>query len=149
MADAQANASGNVAWLALLVAVVALGFAVVAFNRSGRDVATVIREQTQDTAEDIQLGAARIQAETRLASLRARIAAGESREEVGEEAQDVRADLEAAYANASVEAQQQWQEIEPRFEQLEAQLRDESADALAAFDRLLDRLRADIRTDEQ
>ncbi|MEX0650161.1 MAG: hypothetical protein WD200_04105 [Candidatus Andersenbacteria bacterium] len=147
MADVQTNST--IAWLALLVAVVALIFGVVAFNRSGRDVPVVVEEQAQETSEDIELNAARIRAETQLAALRARVAAGEGYEEVREEALEVRSDLEVAYANASVEARQQWQEIEPELEQLEAQLREESADALTALDSVLDRLRADVARDEE
>ncbi|MGH9857381.1 MAG: hypothetical protein ACRD4B_05995 [Acidobacteriota bacterium] len=148
-----------VGWLALVVAIIALLIGVVAFNRSGRDIEAILEEQAEEaiqdteevvdtTIQEAEEAATIAEAQARLTALRADIAAETAYAESAEEVRKVRADLAQAYANASVEVQQGWQEVDDELELLEQQLRDESADAAETLERVFALLEQDLRTDE-
>jgi hypothetical protein len=143
-----------VAVLALVVAGIALIFALAAYDRSGREAREAAPVRTQAAAEEADDGeadgqsVARARAESRLAALEARLAAQEGLAEAAEETRAVRADLQEAYQDASEEARGEWRELDGQLERLEAQLREESADALLTLQNLLARLRRDVATDD-
>ncbi|MBI3251226.1 MAG: hypothetical protein HYZ61_05260 [Candidatus Andersenbacteria bacterium] len=143
--------SNSIAWIALVVALAALVLAVMIWNRpvgEDTDFDEEAGTQIEETTKDAALLAARAQAETKLAAIRAQVATKEGYENALQEAQEARSELAEAYRNASVEAQQEWAEVEVEFDVLEDQLRAKSADALADLDRLINRLRVDVQTDE-
>ena len=147
--DKQTTANTSTAWLALLVAVIALGFSVVAFNRSGKNIGTIAEEQTQEVAEEAEQAAALAAAQARLVALRTQLAAERGYAETADEVQEVRGDLQEAYADASAEAQQEWRELDRQLETTEQAARNESAEAVGALERALELLRRDIESEEQ
>lgn len=146
MADNQQN---SISWIALGLAGIALIFSVIAFNRSGTNLSTVVTEQTEDAVTAAQIVAARAEARADLIALRTRVAAGEAGEEIAQEVAETRTELAQAYENASEAAQMQWQEIDAQFEALEQQTRESSASALDTIEGLISDLERDVRTDEQ
>lgn len=146
MADKQ---NTSISWIALGLAGIALIFSVIAFNRSGTNLSTVVTEQTEDAVTAAQIAAARAEARADLIALRTRIAAGEAGEEIAQEVAETRAELAQAYENASEAAQVQWQELDADFEALEEQTRESSAGALDTLEGIISNLEQDVRTEDQ
>src|SRR5688572_11597728 len=99
------SAGSVMAVLALVVAGIALIFALAAYDRAGqqRNQATVLetREESQESPLPTNESIARARVESRLAALEARLAAQEGYDEAAQEVADIRADLKEAYGNAS------------------------------------------------
>lgn len=150
-----------------IVALVALGLAWWAFNRSGENLTSEIGDATQEVVDETrqaaneaeealdirvteaELAAARAEAYADLLALKAELEAEENYAEVLAETQAIEDDLDALYANASAEAQQEWAEMQVEFDQFENQLRSETSDALDGLGGLILLLSADVRTDEE
>jgi hypothetical protein len=97
------------------------------------------------TVED--LARVRAEAVTELASLRARVAAGESYEALADDYAAVRARVTAAYASAGVAASDEWQDIQAGFNSFEASARAGGSAALDSFASLIASLSADVGTE--
>lgn len=149
MAEVQQNSNSLIAWIALIVAIIALVLGWMAFNRSGQDVVPAVQEGAQEAQEDAALLAARTEARAELLALQTQIAAEEGYDEAAQQAAEIEADLETAYVNARLEASAEWQELQADFENLERELRDESADAAETVAGLIALLGQDLRTDER
>ncbi len=142
------NTAQGVAWTALILALISLILAWTAFNRAGEDLHEEVQDELNQAVFEIEQGWDVLEARTRLLALRADIIAERAYDEAAEEVAEVRADLEAAYADASAEVREEWREMDAELEQLENDLREGSADAVGSLERSLDALERDIRTDE-
>lgn len=138
----------TVATVALIVGVIALLIALVAFNRTDRDENSTTLSTTPVVTNNLATTTARAQAATELAALRARLAAEKNYEEAQAAAQATQEDLAAAYANATGAARAELQVLNQQFDDLETQLRGQSADALLTLENLITKLRQDVAVDE-
>jgi uncharacterized protein (DUF342 family) len=138
-----------VAWIALVGAVLALLLGWTAFNRSGRDVSTIVENQTQEAVEDVAIITARAQAAAELTAIRAQIETQQNLQEAQAQLQNTRADLRQAYANASIEVRQEWQQIDAQLQNAEDSIRNNSANAIENLNDALATLKRDIRTDDR
>lgn len=119
-----------VAWVGLIVAIVALVFALLAYNQT-----------------KVDLSLERSTAAENLASVRARYASNPTTA-VQADISVVREELAEAYAAAGGEAEVEWQRLSAQFDQLEAALAVGGAEALADLERLIADLRASIEEAE-
>ncbi len=137
-----------VAWTALIISLLSLILAWSAFNRSGQDLSSEVAEDLRMARLELQQDLAIVEARADLLALRAQIEAEEQYAETRAEVAEVRNDLRIAYLNAETEVQQEWREMDAALEDLENNLRDESADAVGSLTNALDAIERDIRTDE-
>jgi hypothetical protein len=143
----QSKAASSMSIVALLIAVISLVIAVMAYNRSGTD----IEDQVPVTSEQIENRLAyeqrMIESRVRLWGLQSEIAVNENTDETVNDIQNIRADVQEAYQYTENETQDEVREVERQFDQLEQQVREGSADALGTLERLIELLRKDVSSD--
>jgi hypothetical protein len=148
-----------VAWLALLLAVLALALAAAAYRRTGGQVDDWLHrsgDQLQDVLErplgrggdepgdsgaGNELRRAVERAVDRLKAERQAVAAERDPGGVRREVEKVRTDLERAFSGAGGGARSRWQDLDSELGRLDQDLRSGSTRALGTLDRLLDNLR--------
>lgn len=154
------DTESKVAWIALILALLALGFAYTAFNRAGQDIEAIVQREIAEamqTAEVVvneidetaEQAALRAQVITRLVAIQAAIEANQIEAETEEELAQMRADLQREYANASAEVRQEINEVDQELEIVEQELRNNTATALSSIERSLAILRRDVRSDNE
>lgn len=144
----QHSRASAVAWIALLTSIVALGVAIVAFNRSGTDLDEIIEDSVQEGYVETRQELAEAEARMRLIALRTELAAEAGYAEAAEELAQIRANLDYAYENAEDEVQQEWQELDAALERAENNARLESAESVQDVQNALELLERDIESDE-
>jgi len=147
-------------WGVGLLAVIALIIAWTAFNRSGQNVAPTVAEEGAEIANEAEqaseeligeteVALARAEARADLLALEARIEAEEGLAEVAMEVNEIERALAQTYANASVDVQQEYAEIEASFQELENNLRAGTGDALETLAGLALLLEDEARSDPE
>jgi hypothetical protein len=169
MDDAQKNTNSVVAWIALLVAVLALPVAVAAYNRSGEDLDATIEKKTavvvngaQDATNQVADNAmqaknnaaesadrlnARTDFQTRLMKVQNEINTNQVTDQTITEIQSLRSDFRGAYSDASGDAKTQVDQMDQDLAKLETQVRQDTAAALSNIESMLERLKQDALTD--
>ncbi len=137
-------------WVVLAVVAVLI-IAMFALNRPEaaeniEDAANGFATTTSLTADR---AAARAEAETELAALRARAEAGETYDQLAGGFAEVRANLASAYQNAEGEAAQEWAELSADFDTFEASARAGTSDFLDSITSLIGRISADVRVETE
>jgi len=94
---------------------------------------------------DAQLSAAQAEAQIKLAEIQARVEAGEVYEDVAADIDAIQADLELAYATATVNARAGWEKAKIDFADLEQGLRNKVGDIFKYFAELSSSIEADVR----
>lgn len=150
------NSASIIAWIAIILSIIALGLGWSAYNRTGADLGdqalAELREAQADTAQELdelqaqtQVGVARLTAHSRLLALEAEIEAEEEYADIAEDVAGIRTDLRNAYTAAEREAGAEFEELDADLESLEESLRAESTEAKRYFQRALERLQEDRR----
>ena len=138
----KGNINTVLLWVALIIAVVALGIGWMAYNRpQAEPVMPQIEEQINNTQKQTSQWLSDLEARMRLMALRAEITAEESYQAASEEVSQIREDLAARYENASEEAQDRWEEIDNQLGQLVNNLEEESQDAVQSLEDVIQNLR--------
>jgi hypothetical protein len=151
--------SNTIAWISLIVSIIALILAWSAYNRTGTDVGTAIENNTREAASSIEETteeirettaqiAARAETIVRLTNIRAKIAANEIDEEQYDSLNEVREDLRNVYAEAQGDVKDAWAEIDADLEMLESQMRNDTAEALLTIEKIIEALRQDALSEE-
>jgi hypothetical protein len=139
---------GGPAWLALLVALVALWVAWSGYRRTGGTLDTLIANPLAPAAE-ADLPAERESGDWRAALDRARERLLDRREDVRQDRDleavqrdiaEIRANLEKAWRGAG-EAKEKWQDLDGELDRLQAQLNDKSEQAKETLDGLVRRMK--------
>ena len=140
----KANGCG-VAWLALLVALLALYVAWSAYKRTGGSWGQLVRlergkaetpaPETADWRDSLE------RARKRLLARRPEVEGERDLEQVRRDVADIRASLERAYHGAGSEAREKWRTLDGELGRLEGQLRQGSSRAKETLDSLLDKMR--------
>jgi hypothetical protein len=94
---------------------------------------------------DARLSAAQTEAQVKLAEIQARVEAGEVYEDVAADIDAVQADLELAYATATMKARAGWEKTQIDFADLEQGLRNRVGDIFKYFAEVSSSLEADVR----
>ncbi len=144
---AQKEPETTISWIALMLGALALIIALLAYNRSGADVTRTIKQQSTEISQETEVAAARAKARAQLIALRTRLEAEESADEIANEVRDIRMDLQTAYTNTQMEAEDDYKELDSALENLERDVRQGSANALASLASLIDSLGREIRYD--
>lgn len=146
-------------WIIGAISIVALILAWAAYNRSGVDLTEQIEQEVEQAANEIEmtteaaitdaeLAVERAEARAELLAIQAELEAEENYAEALNEVQEVRADLAETYSAASLEARQEFREIDAELEAAEQSVRNESGDALEVLGGAILLLEEDVRTDE-
>lgn len=148
----QSGGGRGVAWLALIVAILALFLAWSAYRRTGGDLDSLLQDVSEDAGRRVR-GAAEegtdaverqaelAEARGRLLRRRAEVEADRNLQKVREDVAEVREDLERAYRNAGEGAKARWRDVDAELERLEARLRDGGARALESLDSAVEKIR--------
>jgi hypothetical protein len=138
MAWGKKKSGGNgVAWLALLLAVLALMLAWGAYKRTGGELRDLWGDVTLDTSKGIDLS----EVQARLQRRRAEVQGQRNLQQVSEDVAEIRANLERTYRDTGAGAREQWRELDAELERLQAQLKDGSSKAVDTLDSALAKLR--------
>ena len=131
-----------VAWIALIIAIVALGIGWYAYNRSEEEtIIPQVEEQIRTTQQETGKLMAKMEARIRLMALRGQIAAEESYEELSQEVSEIRSDLAAAYEDTSADVREEWEELDSDLQQLVDNLEEESNEAIDSLEEAINSLR--------
>lgn len=144
------HSARGIAWLALMLAVVALLFAISAYGVSrsaARETEMVSGEQSSENAAS-QLAAARREARESLLAARANLEENNNYEVAVAQAEQAEDRLYSAYRDARAETSDEWLRLQAAFDTVEVALRNKSADALEGLQALLAWLASDVRVDE-
>jgi hypothetical protein len=152
------SGGGCLARLALLVAILALILAWVAYRRTGGEIGGLFKDLTESatvqvrgTVEDGAEAAGRqgdlARARARLLGRKAEVETDSNLQQVRDDVLRVREDLESAYEGAGAEAERRWRVLDAELGKLEGQLREGSAKAKDTLDGVLDKLRSEERND--
>jgi hypothetical protein len=149
--------AGCVAWLALLLSLVALVLAWAAFRHSGARLDALLDERGAAPDGMIGLGEAHdelgrgaraarwrvalAEAETRLQGRRAELETRRDLAGARQEVDAVRTDLARAFADAGAAARLRWQALDGDLDRLDRQLREGSSEALVTLDGVVERIR--------
>jgi hypothetical protein len=138
MAWGKKKSGGNgVAWLALLLAVLALMLAWGAYKRTGGELRDLWGDVTLDTSKGIDLS----EVQARLQRRRAEVQGQRNLRQVSEDVAEIRANLERTYRDTGAGARERWRELDAELERLQAQLKDGSSKAVDTLDSALAKLR--------
>ena len=144
----------GIAWVSLILSVLALLFAVSAYgvSRSAANEAGEPRAMEQDVASNahtpLGLSEARREASAELESARSAYETNNDSSEILMRLNQAKNKLRAAYAeNGTAEGEIEWNRLETSFDTLEASLRAGSADALRHLETLIGMLSRDVSTD--
>lgn len=141
------SGGGGPAWLALLVALVALWIAWSAYRRTGGSFDTLVanpleapKAELPAEAEEGDWRAALDRARERLLSRRDEVEQDRDLEAVQRDIAEIRAALEKAWRGAG-EAKEKWQDLDAELERLQRQVRDGSAKAKETLDGLVQKMK--------
>lgn len=146
MAWGKKKSGGNgVAWLALLLAILALLLAWGAYKRTGGELRDLVSDVTPaGTPKGIDLSEVR----ARLQRHRPEVEGQRNLQQVSEDIAEIRANLERTYRDAGAGAREQWRELDAELERLQAQLEDGSSKAVDTLDSALAKLRVGTREED-
>jgi len=156
MAEAK-QSGGCVARLALIVALLALAVAWVAYRRQGGEMKTLWRDLTGGAGDRVRITAGTegedlrswlARAQDRLERRRPEVAGERDLRQVREDVAEIRKNLERAYRDAGTEAKGRWRSLDADLERLEAQLRKGGTKALATLDSALAKIKAETGKEE-
>jgi len=142
------SSSSGPAWLALLVALVALWIAWSAYRRTGGSLDTLVAnpipeasaEKPPAEVEEGDWRATLDRARERLLSRRDEVQEDRDLEAVQRDIAEIRAALERTWKGAG-EAKEKWEDLDAELERLQGQLRDGSAKAKETLDGLVQKMK--------
>ena len=141
----QKGGSSGIAWLALLVALLALYLAWTAYRRTGGSLDALVKNGPEERTEEVSSGGdwrdTLARARERLLARRSDVRDERNLEQVRRDVAQIRESLEKAYRDAGSGAREKWRAMDGELERLEAQLREGSSKARETLDSLLDRMR--------
>lgn len=150
----KSSGGGCVAWLALIVAAVALILAWSAYRRTGGDLDGLwegvtedaersVRGVASDGSDAVERQADLAKARMRLLGRRAEVEADRNLEQVRRDVAEVRESLERAYENAGAGARERWRDLDAELEKLETRLKEGSAKAVDSLDSAVEKIRGE------
>ncbi|EKE11038.1 MAG: hypothetical protein ACD_15C00151G0016 [uncultured bacterium] len=142
-------ASGIVAWIALLLALIAIFLAIAAFNRSGSDLDKILTQKTEEYKNEAEKIAIKTEARAELIALRGKIEGAQAGEGVVNQVANTRRNIQESYRNTSADLKQEASEIDRELELVERDVRTNTAQGLQKLENLIDRVGRDIRTDDK
>jgi len=148
------SGGGCLARLALVVAILALILAWVAYRRTGGEIGGLFKDLTESATAQVRgtveegSGAAGRQADlararVRLLGRKAEVETDRNLQQVRDDVARVREDLERAYEGAGAEAKRHWRDLDGELGKLEGQLREGSAKAKGTLDGVIEKLRGE------
>lgn len=143
----ETHMGATVAWIALIVGVIALIIAWMAFNRASEMTLTEeVQQGTGQVVEDVRISAAETRAEARLTALRDNEDVRASSTAYLAEVEDIRTDLQEVYLGADTDVRAGWSSLGRQFTTLEEQIRNEDSNSTQTIQSLIAALQDDNRT---
>ncbi len=127
-------------WFALLVSVGAIIFALIAYNRSSLDAQAELQQQYEETAAQLNVKTARLQALAELSLIEMRQSATRNYTEFDTQVSAVKKDLEEAYVDAQMDTSEEWQALNQQFTTLSVEIKAGTANSLDSLRRLIEGL---------
>jgi hypothetical protein len=137
----QKSGGAGIAWLALIVALLALYVAWSAYRRTGGDLDGLVRLDRGEAGMSADWRASLERARKRLLERRPDVEGEQNLEQVRRDVAEIRESLEKTYRNAGEGAREKWRTLDGELERLEGQLRNGSSRAKETLDSLLDKMR--------
>lgn len=149
----RSDGGGCLGKLALVLALLALALAWMAYRRTGGNLDTLLKQPweeargslgveeeraARDEDEGIDLIA---EARARLLERRGEVAGERNLKQVGADIQKIREDLRQTYEGASASTRERWRQVDGDLERLEAQVRQGSRQAVQTLDSTVERLK--------
>ncbi len=127
-------------WFTLLVAVGAIIFALIAYNRTSLEAQAELQQQYEETAAQLNVKTARLQALAELSLIEMRQGATRNYTEFEAGVSAVKKDLEEAYVEAQMDTSEEWQALNQQFATLSVEIRAQTANSLDSLRRLIEGL---------
>jgi len=161
--DTQRNTNSGLGLIALITAGVALAIGVAAYNKTGEHLGNVVADKTNEAvdtakvttnqakedvtaakdnaAQTVTAAKSSAQFETRLAAVRASVAANQVTDETVSNIESIRTDLKDAYANASGDVKANADKMDADLQRLEGEAKQDTVKATATLDDLIARIK--------
>jgi hypothetical protein len=148
----SSDGGGCLGKLALVLALLALALAWMAYKRTGGSLDTLLKSPWGDVRGALGPGEEASESEDRgfdlIAEARARlqarrgeVAAERNLKEVGADVEKIREDLRRTYEGASASTRERWRQVDGDLERLGAQVRQGSRQAVETLDSTVERLK--------
>ncbi|MES2216608.1 MAG: hypothetical protein V4481_04920 [Patescibacteria group bacterium] len=131
---------GILIWFSLVVSLVALSIAILAYTRVELNISTDLERKHDETAAQLSIKSARLQALAHLSLLEVREHTTENFDEFGQQVAYVEQNLENAYRNARIETLPEWQSFKRQFTNLRQEVQNKSPTSLESLRTLVERL---------
>ncbi len=138
--DLTTQKGSVVAWLALIVALGALGLAYLAYQHTSPHPNQSITTDYDQAIAQLNIKMARLQAAAELEAIAARQASKTNYAQFQQDLIPVRNNLKTAYQNAKLETSSEWQGLSQDFDQLGVQIQTKAVEARASLQALIARL---------
>lgn len=133
--------SGNLlSCTAIGIAILALVISIVTFKKTDNKIQNFAADETQNIVDESRLVQVQLNTASRLHQLKQEVVENQTYDEVADDISQLRMEFAAEYRNATLDAQEEWSEIDADLESLERKLREHSEDSLSTFDSLISRL---------
>ena len=126
-----------VSWLSLVISLIAIALSLFVYFEQ-KDEATTAIDEVKQSVSDLDQRVALANARNDLLRLEDQIKTESVSEETKREISDIRTELNKNFTNVSGESKQKWEEVDRGLQKLQLSLAQNSQEAPAAYDDLLD-----------
>jgi len=126
-----------VSWLSLVISLIAIALSLFVYFEQ-KDEATTAIDEVKQSVSDLDQRVALANARNDLLRLEDQIKTESVSEETKREISDIRTELNKNFTNVSGESKQKWEEVDRGLQKLQLSLAQNSQEASAAYDDLLD-----------
>jgi len=125
--NTQTKVNTVLAWVSIVLAVIAVIVAWATYNRISSDYLTEDGKSYSESISEMNVKIARLQASARLATLQAEQTVSQNYTALEEGVAEMRAELKDLYAEAKMETTTEWKELDAKFEALAVEIKTKSA----------------------
>jgi hypothetical protein len=140
----------GIAWLALIIAIISLGFDIIAYNLNAITTESQqvdFSQKTEESFKKIRLDVAKFKAMSDLAAIEARQRVVKNYTEFESQVSRSRNELQNAFEDAGQTTSAEWQDLNQRFDVALSQIRAGTADSLGTLEGIIEKLRQGIAID--
>ena len=125
--NAQTKVNTILAWVSIVLAVIAVIVAWATYNRISSNYLTEDGKSYSESISEMNIKIARLQASARLATLQAEQTVSQNYTALEDGVAEMRAELKDLYAEAKMETTTEWRELDAKFEALAVEIKTKSA----------------------
>ncbi|HEY9583799.1 MAG TPA: hypothetical protein VJI66_02450 [Candidatus Paceibacterota bacterium] len=125
--NAQTKVNTILAWVSIVLAVIAVIVAWATYNRISSNYLTEDGKSYSESISEMNIKIARLQASARLATLQAEQTVSQNYTALEDGVAEMRAELKDLYAEAKMETTTEWRELDAKFEALAVEIKAKSS----------------------